>query len=176
MRSHCAEVEVVHWAEVHPDSGVWVSSSWSGINSSWKGNYVLSRVISKQLHLSSTAVFRQQSQQEIMYIVFLTPGHMWHPAPFPIQVPLAPCLSQGTVAKAITSSCKGNWNQLPLWEFLSSCYLNMVSVAGGTGELLLVLVFAFNLWECLMEAQHGNTELKALLPGIWRQKVQRCVP
>lgn len=145
------------------------------MNSSRKRNYVLSRVISKHLLFCSTEVFRQQSQQEVMmYIAFPTPGHVWHPAPFPIQVPLAPCLSQGTGAKAIISSCKGNWNHLPLWEFLSSCYLNVGCIAGGTGELLLVLVFAFNLWACLMEAQHGNTECKALLTGIWLKKVEMC--
>lgn len=84
-------------------------------------------------------------------------------APFPMQVPLAPCLSQGTVAKAIFSSCKGNWNCLPLWEFLSPCCLNVGCIAGGAGGLFLVLAFAFNLWECLMEAQHGTTKCKAKL-------------
>lgn len=52
-----------------------------------------------------------------------------------------------------------------MWEFLYSHYLNMGCVAGGTGEVLVVLVFTFNLWDCLMEAQHGNTECKALLTG-----------
>lgn len=64
-----------------------------------------------------------------MYIIFITPGHAWHPAPFPIQVPLAPHLSQGIVAKAIISFCKGNWNHLLLWAFLYSHYLNMTCVA-----------------------------------------------
>lgn len=144
---------------------------YSGINPSWKRNYVLSRVSSKHLHLFSTEVFRQQSEQEIMYTVFLAPGHLWHPAPFPIRVPLAPCLSQGTMAKAIISSCKRNWNHLPLWEFLS-CYLNMGCLAGGREEFLFILVFTFNLWECLMEAQSSNAECTAM----WWQKVQRCVP
>jgi len=42
----------------------------------------------------------------------------------------------------------------------------MGCIAGGAGGLLLVLLFAFNLWECLVEAQHGNTECEALLTEI----------
>lgn len=82
--------------------------------------------------------------------------------PFAIQVPLAPCLSQSTVAKVIISSCKGNWNHLLLWEFLSS-FSNVGCVAGGTGELLLVLAFVFNL---------GSVWWKQNMMA----KVQRCVP
>lgn len=140
-------------------------SHWSGLNPSWKGSCILSRVNSIHLNICSSEVLKQQSQQGILYIVFPIPGHVWHSAPFPIQVSLAPCLSQGTVAKAIISSCKGNWNWncLPLWEFLSPCYLNMGCIAGGMEELLLLLAFALNLWECQLEAQHGNTERKAKL-------------
>lgn len=136
-----------------------VRSHWSGLIPSWKGSFVL------RVNICSSEVLRQQSQQGILHIVFPIPGHVWHFAPFPIQVPLAPCLSQGTVAKAIISSCKGNWNGncLPLWEFLSPCYLNMSCIAGGMEKLLLLLAFALDLWERQMEAQHGNNEWKAKL-------------
>lgn len=65
---------------------------------------------------------------------------------------------------------------VPPWEFLSSRYLNVGCIAGGTAGVLLVLVFAFNFWECLMEARRGDTEREALLTAMRLRKVQRCVP
>lgn len=35
-------------------------------------------------------------------------------------------------------------------------------LAGGTGEVLAVLVFTFILWDCLMEAQLMNVKLCSL--------------
>lgn len=169
--SCCAEAEVVDWAKVRADWGLWISSHYSGINSSWRGNYVLSRVISKHLHLFSTEVFRQSSEQEITYTVFLTSGHVRHPAPFPMSASSSLPLS----------GYRGQSNHSFLQSELKPSTPVGVSVfllfehglsSRRQRRVLFILVFAFNLWECLMEAQHSNAECTAK----WWQKAQRCVP